>query len=181
MDEKQLVTACRNGDRKAQKEFYDLYAPKMYAVCLRYAKDQSTAQDYLQEGFVRVFTHLDKFRFEGSLEGWVRRIIVNAALENLRRTDIFKKSSPVEGLFNVDSGGVDASEMMQATDLFHLIQKLPLGFRTVFNLYAIEGFTHQEIGTMLGISEGTSKSQYSRARHWLQQRLPQRKKEDDNG
>jgi len=181
MDEKQLVTACRKGDRKAQKMLYDLFAPKMYAVCLRYAKDQSMAQDFLQEGFIKVFTHLDKFRFEGSLEGWVRRIIVNAALEKLRKTDVFRNSTGMEGLSNLDSGVVPALDEMQAADLIHLIQQLPVGFRTVFNLYAIEGFSHQEIGTMLGISEGTSKSQYSRARQWLQQRLSHRKKEEGNG
>ncbi len=180
MDEKQLLAACHKGDRKAQKKLYELFAPKMYGVCLRYAKDESTAQDYLQEGFIRVFTHLDKFRFEGSLEGWVRRIIVNTALEKLRKNDVLKNSLGVESLSNINIGNVQAVDEMHAADLMQLIQCLPLGFRTVFNLYAIEGFTHQEIGSMLGISEGTSKSQYSRARQWLMQRLPQRKKDEDD-
>ncbi len=180
MDEKQLLSACLKGDRKAQKQLYDLFASKMYGVCLRYAKDESTAQDYLQEGFIRVFTHLDKFRGEGSLEGWVRRIIVNTALEKLRKTDIFKRSLEVEQMANLASDAAQVTDRMNADDLLHLVQTLPVGFRTVFNLYAIEGYTHQEIGELLHISEGTSKSQYSRARQWLQHRITQKEPKDGN-
>ncbi|HQO48983.1 MAG TPA: sigma-70 family RNA polymerase sigma factor [Bacteroidales bacterium] len=178
MDEKQLLTACRNGDRKAQKMLFEMFAPKMYGVCLRYAKDEDTAQDYLQEGFIRVFSHLGNFRHEGSLEGWVRRIIVNTALEKLRKTDIFKNSLEVETALNKASDGAQVIDQINTADLLQLIQSLPSGFRTVFNLYAIEGYTHQEIGDLLRISEGTSKSQYSRARQWLQQRIIQKEKSD---
>lgn len=178
MDEKQLLTACRNGDRKAQKMLFEMFAPKMYGVCLRYAKDEDTAQDYLQEGFIRVFSHLGNFRHEGSLEGWVRRIIVNTALEKLRKTDIFKNSLEVETALNKAGDGAQVIDQINTADLLQLIQSLPSGFRTVFNLYAIEGYTHQEIGDLLKISEGTSKSQYSRARQWLQQRIIQKEKSD---
>ncbi len=177
MDERQLVNACLKGDSKAQKQLYERFAPKMFGVCLRYAKDDDTAQDYLQEGFIRVFNNLDKFRFEGSFEGWIRRIVVNTALEKLRKVDVIKNSVEVEkALFTTD----DVEQVMDqinAGELLQLIQTLPTGFRTVFNLYAIEGYTHQEIGKMLHISEGTSKSQYSRARQWLQLRLNKKEKE----
>ena len=177
MDERHLVNACLKGDSKAQKQLYERFAPKMFGVCLRYAKDDDTAQDYLQEGFIRVFNNLDKFRFEGSFEGWIRRIVVNTALEKLRKVDVIKNSVEVEkALFTTD----DVEQVMDqinAGELLQLIQTLPTGFRTVFNLYAIEGYTHQEIGKMLHISEGTSKSQYSRARQWLQLRLNKKEKE----
>lgn len=177
MDERQLINACLKGDSKAQKQLYERFAPKMFGVCLRYAIDDDTAQDYLQEGFIRVFNNLDKFRFEGSFEGWIRRIVVNTALEKLRKVDVIKNSVEVEkALFTTD----DVEQVMDqinAGELLQLIQTLPTGFRTVFNLYAIEGYTHQEIGKMLHISEGTSKSQYSRARQWLQLRLNKKEKE----
>ena len=118
-----------------------------------------------------MFSHLGNFRHEGSLEGWVRRIIVNTALEKLRKTDIFKNSLEVETALNKASDGAQVIDQINTADLLQLIQSLPSGFRTVFNLYAIEGYTHQEIGDLLKISEGTSKSQYSRAKDKLRQML----------
>jgi RNA polymerase sigma-70 factor (ECF subfamily) len=177
MDEKQLVNACLKGDSKAQKQLYERFAPKMFGVCLRYAKDDDTAQDYLQEGFIRVFNNLDKFRFEGSFEGWIRRIVVNTALEKLRKMDVIKNSVEVEKALFKANDVEQVMDQINAGELLQLIQTLPTGFRTVFNLYAIEGYTHQEIGNMLHISEGTSKSQYSRARQWLQLRLNKKENE----
>ncbi len=177
MDEKQLVNACLKGDSKAQKQLYERFAPKMFGVCLRYAKDDDTAQDYLQEGFIRVFNNLDKFRFEGSFEGWIRRIVVNTALEKLRKMDVIKNSVEVEKALFKANDVEQVMDQINAGELLQLIQTLPTGFRTVFNLYAIEGYTHQEIGNMLNISEGTSKSQYSRARQWLQLRLNKKENE----
>ncbi|PKP51168.1 MAG: RNA polymerase [Bacteroidetes bacterium HGW-Bacteroidetes-1] len=171
MDERQLLKDCIGGDSKAQKRLYDAFAPKMYGVCLRYASDRDTAQDYLQEAFIRVFDHLDRFRFEGSLEGWIRKVVVNTALEKIRKVDVFKNSTGLENVSQTNYDVVHLEDQINATELLHLIQTLPTGFRTVFNLYAIEGYTHQEIATMLNINEGTSKSQYSRARHWLKDRL----------
>ena len=177
MDEKQLVNACLKGDSKAQKQLYERFAPKMFGVCLRYAKDDDTAQDYLQEGFIRVFNNLDKFRFEGSFEGWIRRIVVNTALEKLRKMDVIKNSVEVEKALFKANDVEQVMDQINTGELLQLIQTLPTGFRTVFNLYAIEGYTHQEIGNMLNISEGTSKSQYSRARQWLQLRLNKKENE----
>lgn len=178
MDERQLLSNCLRGDLKAQKRLYDTFAPKMFGVCLRYARDHDTAQDYLQEGFIRVFAHLGDFRFEGSLEGWIRRVIVNTSLEKLRKVDVFKNSIEIENVLFLEYDVEQLQENLDAEDLLQLVQSLPTGFRTVFNLYAIEGYTHKEIGEMLNISEGTSKSQYSRARQWLQNKLEKRGDKD---
>ncbi|MDP2235704.1 MAG: RNA polymerase sigma factor [Bacteroidales bacterium] len=174
MDEGQLLKDCIEGDFKAQKRLYDAFAPKMFGVCLRYANDHDTAQDYLQEAFIRVFAHLDRFRFEGSLEGWIRKVVVNTALEKIRKVDVFKKSVEIDKINPGDYETTELQDQINASELLQLIQSLPTGFRTVFNLYAIEGYTHQEIGKLLDISEGTSKSQYARARQWLRQRLEKR-------
>lgn len=171
MDEQQLLRDCIKGSGKAQKALYERFAPKMYAVCLRYAKDDDIAQDYLQEAFIRVFNHLGDFRFEGSLEGWIRRVVVNTALEKIRKTDVFKNSLELENVSQAEYETHALQDQLDVAELMQLIQSMPTGFRTVFNLYAIEGYTHQEIGKLLQISEGTSKSQYARARQWLRQRL----------
>jgi RNA polymerase sigma-70 factor (ECF subfamily) len=178
MDEKQLFRDCLNGDRRAQKKLYDRYAGKMFAVCMRYAKDRPTAEDYLQEGFIRVFRKLDSFREEGSFEGWIRTIMVNTSLEILRKNDLLAASDDYTryvGLAQPDPGII---EHMQEQELISLIQQMPAGFRTVFNLYAIEGYTHKEIGDKLQINEGTSKSQYARAKVWLQHKLIQSDERD---
>ncbi len=171
MDEKQLLMDCRGGDMQAQQHFYERFAPKMYAVCLRYARDKGTAEDYLQEAFIRVFSQLDSFRGEGSLEGWVRRIVVNTCLTFLRKTDLLKHSIEIDYITHYSDDDAFIPDKIHAAELLDHIRALPTGFRTVFNLYAIEGYSHKEIGVLLGISEGTSKSQYARARLWLQQRL----------
>lgn len=162
---------CRSGDPQAQAELYHLFAPKMYTLCLRYASDGEEANDMLQNGFIRVFTKSDRFSGRGSLEGWIRRIMVNTAIESLRRnkrelisTDELNGSEMAQ---LVSSDG----DLTEYNDLMLLIKSLPIGYRTVFNLYAIEGYNHQEIADMLNISEGNSKSQLSRARSWLRERL----------
>ncbi len=174
MEEKQLVKDCIKGSRKAQKALYERFAPRMYAVCLRYAKDADMAQDFLQEAFIRVFTYLKDFRFEGSFEGWIRRIVVNTAIEKLRQADVLKNSLELDMVNPVHYETHNLQEQIDAEELMQLIQSMPTGFRTVFNLFAIEGYTHQEVGNILNISEGTSKSQYARARMWLMQRLKQK-------
>ncbi len=166
-----LIEACKNGDHKAYAKLYHFFAPKMYATCLRFSRDVSEAQDILQDGFVKVFSHLRDYRGDGSLEGWIRRIMVHTALEKFRKKNPLQWSSelsvnipetePLEGIeayFNVE-------------DVLQLVRELPDGYRMVFNLYAIEGYAHKEIAEMLGISEGTSKSQLARARQQLQQRI----------
>ncbi|HVZ56652.1 MAG TPA: RNA polymerase sigma factor [Chitinophagaceae bacterium] len=165
--ESDLLQGCLRGDRRMQEALYQRFAPRMYAVCLRYAGSAAEAEDILQDGFVKVFRKLDSFRGEGSLEGWVRRIIVNTAIEHFRRRDYLQ---PVTQREETTLEGKDLSVLdnLAERDIMQLISQLSPGYRTVFNLYVVEGYTHREIGDMLGISEGTSKSQLSRAKVILQ-------------
>lgn len=171
MDEKQLLEGCLAGNRNAQKQLYNRYAARMYGVCLRYANDTEMANDMLQEGFIKVFMNLKSYRSEGSLEGWIRRVFVNAALEMLRKRDILKNSADILTTVERGSEKFHPEHTLNAKELLKLIHELPAGFRTIFNLYAIEGYSHREIAEMLKIAEGTSKSQYNRARMWLQKRM----------
>lgn len=169
MTETELIVKCRQKDPGAQKALYHLYARKMMGVCMRYAADVETARDLLQEGFVAVFTHLDSYSGSGSFEGWIRRIMVNTALQHLRKGIMFLEATDLnlyESSYATDYSVVDD---LSAQDLMNMVESLPNGFRTIFNLYAIEGYSHQEIASMLNISEGCSRSQYSRARKHLQQ------------
>lgn len=161
-----LIESCKSNDREAQYRLYNLLSGKMFAVCLRYAKHREAAEDLLQEGFVKVFTHIDKFRGEGSFEGWVRRIIVNTAVEHYRRSTKMYPMVNVEDI-NRDIPWVDTGENLELEDLMNMINKLSQGYKTIFNLYVVEGYSHKEIAEMLEISEGTSKSQLARARYLL--------------
>jgi len=171
MDEKQLLKDCLNGNAQAQKRLYEKYARKMFGVCLRYASDRSMAEDFMQEGFIRVFTKLSSFKFQGSLEGWIRRIMVNISLELLRKNDVLRFSVELDNMNELADEEEPSADQIKPEVLLNHIQQMPPGFRTVFNLYAVEDLSHKEIGKMLNISEGTSKSQYARARAWLQKRL----------
>lgn len=171
MDETQLLKDCRAGNVRAQKQLYEMYASKMYGVCLRYAQDSIMAEDFLQEGFIKVFTRLHSFRHEGSLEGWIRRIMINTSLELLRKKDLLKQSTNLDDAENIHDEVSEVNYEMSITELLNMIKTLPAGYRAVFNLYAVEGYSHKEISEILSISEGTSKSQYARARSWLQKRL----------
>ncbi len=166
----ELIYKCRDGNSKAQTELYRLFSQRMYGVCLRYAKDNSDAEDILQEGFVRVFTKIGQFEFKGSFEGWMRRIMVNTALEKFRKND---RLYPVEEMKNYESTEMveETISSITADELMKIIQELPPRYKMVFNLYAIEGYSHLEIGEMMSISEGTSKSNLSRARMILQKRV----------
>ena len=166
-DETAVLNGCRNGNSKSQELLYKTFAPTMFAICLRYSADYPQAEDMLQEGFIKVFQNIGKFRSEGSFEGWLKRIFVNTALEWLRKNGTMNKMMDVE-YFKDELIQEDAFHELSKNDLMRLIQSLSAGYRTVFNLYAIEGYTHKEIGNMLGISEGTSKSQFARARYILQ-------------
>lgn len=165
--ESELIAGCLKEDRRFQKELYERYAPKLLAVCCRYCRNREEAQDVLHEGFIKAIKNLHRFESKGSFEGWLRRIMVNAALENIRKN---KNLSIVEGIDEAEGQRVEsvALENMGAAELMKLVQALPAGFRLVFNLYAIEGFTHKEIAEQMSISVGTSKSQLSRARTALQ-------------
>ena len=168
--EDKLLEACRKGDRKAQYELYEKYAPLMFSVCRRYVMQLQEAEDILVCGFTKVFQKLGQFKGQGSFEGWVRRIIVNEALAFIRKN----KSMDVE--VEIENAGREPdfqkmSDQLEVEDLEKMIDRLPIGYKTVFNLYAIEGFSHKEIAEKLGISENTSKSQLSRARVHLKQLL----------
>lgn len=172
MNEQQLIASCKRGDRIGQKELYNRFARKMMGVCYRYVNDMETASDLLQDGFVKVFQSLDSYSGTGSFEGWVRKIFVNCALEFLRKTDVLRNAADLDDrleLAHSDNSSVISS--MTAKELMDLVHELPPGFRTVFNLFAIEGYSHKEIGDMLNITESTSRSQFTRARQLLQKKI----------
>lgn len=171
MKESALVKKCIDGDQKAQRALFEMYAPKMLGVCLRYAKNQEQAEDVLQDGFIKVFNSLSKYSGSGSLEGWVRRIMVNTSLDQIRKEVKFQDNIDFEEVdFKVETKSFIVEGLM-AEDLLLLINSMPDGYKTVFNLFAIEGYSHKEIADQLSITENTSKSQYSRARSFLQQKL----------
>lgn len=169
--EPEILQACRRGDRKAQKQLYDRLAPKMMAVCLRYMGTRDDAEDILQEGFITLFSRLDSYSGEGSFEGWARKIFVNTALMNLRKKDALKMSEDLETAWNVSSDGVSQIQSAGYHELLKLIAGLPTGYRTVFNLFVVEGYSHKEIAQALGITEATSRSQLQRARVMLQNKI----------
>jgi len=167
VSESDLIRGCIEGDRRMQEELYRRFSPKMYAVCLRYASNADEAQDILQDGFIKVFKKLESFRGEGSFEGWIRRIFVNTAIEHFRRKKYMqpvteREENTIEGKY------ISVLDELAEKDILQLVTQLSPGYRTVFNMYVVEGYSHKEIGDMLGISEGTSKSQLSRAKAILQ-------------
>jgi RNA polymerase sigma-70 factor (ECF subfamily) len=176
-EEKKLIQACLAKKRKAQFALYERYKARMYAVCLRYAKDPAQAQDFLQEGFIKVFQALHQYRFEVAIEFWMKRIIINACISELRRKkepvnesvpfDLKHESREEETGESVSTYGLAPGELVT------IIQQLPKGYRSIFNLYAIEGYSHEEISEILSISMGTSRSQYARARKALASSISQ--------
>lgn len=162
MSDAQLVEAVLRKEGPAQRALYERFARKMFGICLRYAGNREEAEDLLQDGFIRVFERIGSYKAEGSLEGWVRKVMVNTALEHIRK----QKNDWITGLEGVDEPGreSDIEGELDFKAILGLIQELPTGFRAVFNLHAVEGYSHSEIATLLGITEGTSKSQYARAR-----------------
>ncbi len=165
--EADLILGSIRGDRRMQELLYKTYSPKMFGVCLRYSGNADDAQDILQEGFVKVFKNLSRFRGEGSFEGWIRRIFVNTAIEHYRRkVNMYPVTENQEN--TIEDKDWTAFDRLALKDLLEIIQELSPGYRTVFNLYVVEGYTHKDIADMLGISEGTSKSQLARAKAILQ-------------
>ena len=166
MQERELIERCRKKDRRAQQHLYDRYGPMLFAVCKRYVLRKEDAEDVLVEAFFKILTHLEQYKAEGSFEGWMRRITANEALMFLRRRNLFQ--------FDIEIGEVDFAETspihseLAAGDILNFLEKLPTGYRTVFNLYVMEGFKHREIADILGISVNTSKSQLILARRKLQ-------------
>lgn len=169
LNENELIDGCRNGNRASQKALYDRFCKKMMVVCLRYSKSTPEAEDILQEGFVKVFQGLEGFRQDAKLETWMTRIMVNTALNHHRKKLYLYPMVDVE---DIDLPQTEVSlSGIHFTQLLEMIRALPQGCQVVFNLFAIEGYGHKEISEMLGISEGTSKSQFARARSLLQSRL----------
>ncbi len=173
LTERELVQGCLRGDSRAQETLYARYARRMYAVCLRYARHELEAQDLMQEGFIRVFGKLKDFRMEGSLEGWVRRIMVHTAINHYR-----KKSFQLErfGLERMPDEVVEASALddLGTEEILGMVAELPDGYRMVFNLFAIEGYDHAEIAQLIGCGESTSRSQLAKARRMLQHMIQQK-------
>jgi RNA polymerase sigma factor (sigma-70 family) len=164
-NEADLIADCLAGKRNAQEALYKKYISKMLAICTRYLPDRTEAEDAMTNGFVRVFSQLESFKQAGSFEGWIRRIVVNEALAMLRK----KSKMYLEPAENADyhTDYQIEEKHLEAEELLAMVQKLPIGYRTVFNLYAIEGYSHKEIADLLGVTESTSKSQLNRARNML--------------
>lgn len=171
MNEDILVKKCIEGDNRAQKKLFDLFAPKLFGVCLRYMKDHDLAQDTLQDGFVKIFTKLSDYNGKGSFEGWMRRITVNTCLDQLRKDQKLKVNTPIDDVSFLVKDNHRIEEELTAKDLLKLVESLPDGYRVVFNMFAIEGYSHKEIAEQLNISENTSKSQFSRAKSHLRRKL----------
>lgn len=169
-DEQELINGCRTRNRAAQKRLYDTFSSKMYALCCRYVKDSMEAEDVLITAFTKILDKIDQYKHEGSFEGWIRRIVVNESLTYLRRNRNMYLETELEAA-DYEPDYQSLSDSLEAEDLLKMISELPSGYRIVFNLYAIDGYSHKEIAEQLGISENTSKSQLSRARTYLQKLL----------
>lgn len=164
-----LIENCLAGDRKSQRKLFEMYSPKMYAVCLRYSRSQMDAEDILQEGFVKLFNNLHRFRGEGSFEGWIRRIFVNTAIEHIRKKNFnLNDTETMESIHDRHKTPLDS---LYEKDLLRSTNTLSDGYRTVFKMYAVDGYSHKEIAQELGITESTSKSQFSRAKAILRTML----------
>ena len=175
VNEKQLIADCLLGKRNAQKRLYELYSCKMMGVCLRYCKDRETAKDLLHDGFLKVYTHIDSFEGKGSFEGWIRRIMVNTALEYLRKQSEEGYNMNIEEAFTLTNGDYSILEKMQAEELISLIQRLPDAYRMTFNLFVIEGYSHKEISEKMDITESSSRVYLTRAKQLLQSMLASKK------
>ncbi|MFO8087932.1 MAG: RNA polymerase sigma factor [Bacteroidales bacterium] len=174
--EKQIIKGCIRENKKYQKLLFEQYAPMLLPVCMRYSHDQATAEDILQEGFVKIFDNLKHFRFEGSLEGWMKRIMVNTALNHYRANLKHFYHKDVDELAEIIPSQVTVNDKLEEKDILAVVQQLPDGYRTVFNLFDIEGYSHKEIAQKLGVSESTSKTQLLKARKVLRKMLVDYKK-----
>lgn len=181
--ESELIRQCKRQDRRAQKLLYEQQAPIMLTVCRRYINDSDMAEEIMLSGFVKVFGKMDQFKGDGSFQGWIRRIMVTTCLEWIRNNKKLYKEVDLDEI-NPAIDFETADQSLEADDLMQMIEELPQGYRTIFNLYAIEGYNHKEIAEQLEISVNTSKSQLSRARSLLQKKLAENERElkrKDNG
>ncbi len=175
MTEEQMLTGSIRNNAAAQEAFYDRFSPRMLGVCYRFAKSREDAEDMLQEGFIKIFTQLSQYRNEGSLEGWIRRVIVHTCINVLKKNKKFTDTVDITYAQGFHTNEDLIPSLLQAKQIVECIRSLPLGYRTVLNLYAIEGYSHKEIGVMLEIGESTSRSQYTRAKAMLEEILVKRK------
>ncbi|MHC1689656.1 MAG: RNA polymerase sigma factor [Bacteroidales bacterium] len=170
-NEKEVIEGCVKRDPRAQRILYDSYSSRLFTVALRYAGDRERAKDILHDGFITVFEKIGSYNGSGSFEGWLRRIFVNTALMALRKADVLKNSGELNSVAGEFSDSPSALDEISSKELLKVIASMPDGFRMVFNMFAIEGYSHQEIAEELNISESSSRSQLSRARVWLQERI----------
>ena len=175
MTEEQMLAGSVKNNPAAQEELYNRFSPRMLGVCYRFAKNREDAEDMLQEGFIKIFTQLHQYRNEGALEGWIRRIIVHTCINILKKNKKFADSVNIIYAKSIHIREEMIPSIMQAKQVVECIRLLPLGYRTVLNLYAIEGFSHKEIGQLLDIEESTSRSQYTRAKAMLEEILVKKK------
>ena len=175
MTEEALLHGCLKNDASAQRELYNRYSSKMLAVCYRYAHNREDAEDMLQEGFIKVFLQIHTFESRGAFEGWIRRIIVHTCINILKKNKKFNESVDIIHATGVQVREESIPAIVQAKQVVECIRLLPIGYRTVLNLYAIEGYSHREISKMLDIEESTSRSQYTRAKSMLEDILVKKK------
>ena len=185
MTEEAMLQGCFNNEALAQQELYHRYSPKMLSVCYRYAKSREDAEDMLQEGFIKVFTQIHQFQNRGALEGWIRKIIVHTCINNLKKNKKFSESVDIIHASSLQVREESIPSILQAKQVVECIRMLPIGYRTVLNLYAVEGYSHKEIAGMLDIEESTSRSQYTRAKAMLEdillrKKILQKPREKDN-
>ena len=170
-----MLDGCRRNNATAQEALYNRFSPRMLGVCYRFAKNREDAEDMLQEGFIKVFTQIHQYRNEGAFEGWIRRIVVHTCINILKKNKKFSDSIDITNAGNVHIREEMIPSIMQAKQVVECIRSLPLGYKTVLNLYAIEGYSHKEIAFMLDIEESTSRSQYTRAKSMLEEILIRKK------
>ena len=168
MTEQAIITGCLHNDASAQRELYNRYSPKMLSVCYRFAQSREDAEDMLQEGFIKVFTQIHTFQNKGAFEGWIRRIIVHTCINFLKKYKKFNENVDLSYANYLQVKEETIPSIMQARQIIECIRLLPIGYRTVLNLYALEGYSHKEIGEMLDIEESTSRSQYTRSKAMLE-------------
>jgi RNA polymerase sigma-70 factor (ECF subfamily) len=171
MTEEAILLGCLKNQAAAQRELYNRYSPKMLAVCYRFAHNREDAEDMLQEGFIKVFSQIHTFQNKGAFEGWIRRIIVHTCINNLKKNKRFNERVDILHASSLQVREESVPSIVQAKQIVDCIRILPIGYRTVLNLYAIEGYSHKEIGSMLDIEESTSRSQYTRAKQMLEEIL----------
>lgn len=175
MTEEAILQGCLKNQAVAQQELYSRYSPKMLSVCYRFARNREDAEDMLQEGFIRVFTQIHQFQSKGSFEGWIRRIIVHTCINHLKKHKRFNESVDITQAQGVQVREDSVPSIIQVKQVIECIRMLPIGYRTVLNLFAIEGYSHREIANMLDIEESTSRSQYTRSKAMLEKILVQKR------